>query len=750
MGRGVFAGSRPLTNTRRRPVRQAGFVLASIFSSLAAMAIVGGAESPLETAASLRAAGRMDDALEILRVESRRIKAVEGDASLLLLPINDLASEILVDTGATDTARPLLDKTIATRRSLLDGGRREHAAALGGSLLTLARLETAAKRLPDAADTARLALLAYDRAIPPSPEGVVRAREALHGITETIDELLGPAADATRQARDQAAAAFASLGLCEDAIKQRKRVLEALLSTDTAAPDDLREASESLGRLMLAAGHAGEATAFVGRSLESAVMTQPEQRLPLRRLLGELQLAAGQLAAAEESFTRLIDEAPAAEKPSAVAESGDKLRRLLVTLHRGTAERLPDWFGPTTQGLVRSPPGDVPTAIPAIVVAAQVQSWLGQPAAAAVLLGQALTFASSCKPPDAGLVAEISGRLAAARLAAGDVAATRTLCKGALPTAERVLGPGDARTTFLRIMLADALLRDGAAEQAAALAGVALERELPRPDTDREELVIGIFDRLAAVEGQSDLRERFLESRRAQFGDSHPHAAAACGCFGAARLAAGDWAAAVDFLTRAVDMQRSGAGHEDADLAASLVLLAHAERAAGASDQAVDTAARGLAAWEKVAGPDHPGTLSAAEVLVAAQCQAGVTDGVVAILERLCAADSLTDPVRRAKHLVHLADMIVAGNKPRAKELLRQAMQLPCWQPDAAPGPRDGQQLALTAALAAHAFRVVGDPAAATDALQRARQLALQAENPKPLLDRIETLAADGRLPPAT
>jgi len=257
------------------------------------------------------------------------------------------------------------------------------------------------------------------------------------------------------------------------------------------------------------------------------------------------------------------------------------------------------------------------------------------------------------------------------------------------------------------------------------------------------------YDRLAAAapppaDGQRDLRERYLSARADQFGDRHPHLAAASGLFGAARLAAGDWGKAVDFFSRSLDVARASLGGEHPDVAAGLVLLAHAQRAAGDSERAVKTAEQGLAAWERIAGPDHPGTLSAAEVLVAARMQARQPEGVAELLERLSAADSIDDPARRAAHLVRLAELTAGRDKPRAKTLLQEAMQLPCWQAEAGVDQAGRRRLAFTAALAAHAFTTVGDTAAATDALRRARGLALQAENPKPLLDRVELLATRG------
>ena len=698
----------------------------------------------IEQAQTLRAAGRFDDALNVLRTESREIKRKYGDDSLNVLPINDLAAEILIDSGALDTARQLLDKTIAARQKLLAEGRREYTVALANSLLTLARHEIAAKRLPAAADAARQAIQLVGSVAEPPAEDLERATRVLADTVAALDDLLGSNAEPTRKVRADAAATLTSLGMLQEAIEQRQKILDGLLAAADATPADIREASEQLAVDMMLAGRATEAVPTIRKAL--AKLGENSEAVTVRRLLGDLHLAADQLALAGASYQQASEAMLAPGQPSPVAAAGEQLRILLASVRRGDVTRLPDWFEPTNLVLARASPGDVPRAIAGLVLAAEVQQSLGNPAAAASLLDRALALATAAKVPDADRIADVSVRLAAARLASGDAAAAQKIVDRALPAAEAALGEFHARTGQLRVLQADALVRAGDAKAGSAAAKNALRRGLARPNADWEALATGVYDRLAAHD-EGDLRSLYLDARARQFGDQHQHVGTACELFGAARLAAGDWPAAVELFSRAADIHHRAEGDADADLAASLVLLAHAQLLAGMSKKAMDTAERALATWEHVAGPDHAGTLSAAEVLLATKASGGDQAGVVSLLERLCQTDGSDGSDRRASHLIRLADAIAAGNKARAKALLEQAMQLPCWEGDAAANPGAGRRLAFASAVAAHAFRTIGDPTAATAALQKARGLAMQANDPKPVLDRVESLADHGERP---
>lgn len=704
------------------------------------------AESALDTATALRAAGKPDEALDVLREESRELKKKQGDDSPSLLPLNDLAADILIDTGELETARTLLGKTIAARQKLIVDGKRDQASALGASFLALTRLESTAKRVPESIAAARQAIVVFDGAPERDDATVARAAETLSDAVGTLDTLLGARAEETRRARADAATTFASLGMFSEAIDQRRQILAGVLAGDEAAGGDVRNATDQLARVMMVAGRAIEALPIVEASLDAIGPDHPQDTIALRRLLGEAQLASDRLVLAEGSFARVLEATQAERKTSPVVVAADRLRCLLVALRRGLVERLPEWFGQEVKVVFRPPVEERAEGLAGLILAGEVHDAVKQPQATVEVLGRAVEIARSAKAPDAVWVADLSGRLAAAHLAAGNVAAARKTLDQALPEAVQAVGAGDARVGCLRILLADVLDRQGARDKAVAAAAEALVRGLPRPDEAWEESATTLYDRLAATDGHGDLRERFLAARARQFGADHPHVASACGLFGAARLAAGDWQAAVDFFTRAADIQRSSLGDAHPEVAASTVLLAHAERAAGDPKRAVETAARGLAIWERVAGADHPGTLSAVDVLVAAKLDAADTAGVAELLERLCAAAG-DDPARRAAHLVRLADITAPRDTQKARNLLEQAMQLPCWD-----APAIGQnlrwRLALTAALAAHASQAAGDAAGATAALQQARKLALQeSDDPKALLDRVDAIAARGDRP---
>lgn len=699
---------------------------------------------PLEEAAALRAEGRFDEALDILRTESREIKAAEGEDAPGLLPINDLAAEILIDKGELTTAAALLEKTILAREQLVAAGGAEEAVALGASFLSRARLETSAKRLPAAVVAAQRALLILDGASPRDDDALERAHTALQTATDALDEMVGAGSDVSVEARNEVAAAFTSLGMIPEAIAQRQKILDGLMQQREIDATAVLQATERVSRMMMANGRAKEAIAVVETTLPALEAATAPQAIAAHRLLGESYLAAGKLALAEASFAHVLEAVQKDAKYSPFVLAADRLRSLQVAIRQGSVNRLPDWFDAAQKLLARPGSADMMAAMPGLVLAARVKEEMGDPAGAAELLGRGLTLAGSMKPPDGGLIADFSGRLAAAQIAAGKVANARKTAEPALPAAERSVGPGSEQAGFLRMALADALSRSDAKSEAAALVNTACDRGLPRPDDRWEAMATGICDRLAAAEGKGDLREHYLAARARQFGANHANVVSACGLFGAARLAAGDWPAAADFFQRALDIDSSD---ESPETAANLVLLARASQAAGEPTRALEAAQRGLAAWEKVAGADHPGTLDATDALVSAKLQAGDTEGVTELLERLCATDAIDDPSRRAAHLVRLADLTVAQDKQRAQDLLRKALQLPCWQDGFDRGAAARQRLAFTAALAAHAATAAGDSTTATQMLQRARRLVVKSDDPTALLERIERVAADGGRP---
>lgn len=710
-------------------------------------------QDPLEHARSLRAAARFDEALDALRGESREIKRIEGEASPQLLLVNDLAAEILIDQGSLKKAAELLDKTIAQREQLIARGRLDQNVGLGGSLLTVARLDTLEKRYSEAAENCRRAVIAFDTGAGPNSEDVRRGAEALAKTLAALDDLLGPAASATRLAREQAAVTFESLAMYPDAIEQRKRLLEAVPQASPGDAQAVVEASTHLGRAMLRGGQAAEAAAIQARTLDATPVDgapASDARLEAMALLGELQLAAESFVMAEGTLGDLWETVVAAKKDSSRTGLRIRLLGLLAAARAGRVSHLPDWFAAAVNALGRGAPLDAASGAEGLLVAAQVRDELGLPDPSTELLSRAVAVAQAAKPPDPDLVARTAARQATASLAAGDVPAARKLLAKALPAAESALGPGEPGLIALQLSEADCLARETKVAEARNLATRILARGLPRPSNTQEEETVAVVDRLAdkVTTADVDLRELFLAARARQFGEGDPSVAAAAQFFGAARLAAGDWPQAVAWLGRAAELQQRSRGANDPDLAATLLLLGRAQLAAGAAGDAVASLTRSRAAWSQAVGDAHPGTLAAMESLAHACAATGDRQQAETLLEGIVEADAIEadgDSIAKASHLIRLADLLATHDKTRGRDCLDTALALPCWTAGEARDPSATRRLALTAALAAHAFGLLGERDKAADMLRRGRGLATELGDSRELLERVETVAAKGQ-----
>ena len=698
--------------------------------------------SPLEQAAALRAAGRYDEALDVLRIESREVKQAEGDEAPQLLAINDLAAEILIDMGRLDNARNLLEKTITAREQAAAGGPDE-AVGIARSLLSLARLQMVEKRFPEAIKAAKRSLSVADKATGPASDSVARARASLERIADSLDKLLGPADPASLAARRELLTSFISLGMTDAAIATQKQIVTGLKARDGSDPTAVLRAASDLADLLVTAGFAERATATLDDVLSSSSVPASPEGIEALRSLATAQLAANQLILAEATLDSVLEATGAAEGPPTIRSSADRCRRLLVDVRRNSLDELPGWWEPMLAALRKTPPSESAAGVAGLLAAGDVAAARADRATDLELASRALRIAQGARSPSAPDIAAAACHLAAAQLAISDQAAARKTAASALAAAEKALGPGDAHTTTLRMLLASATAAEGDGSQATTLAQTALARGLPRPSTDWERMAVGIYDDLATETGTPTLREAFIAARGRQFGEQHPHVGMAWALFGGERLAAADWPAAREYLTRAVAIQRLTVGKNDPETAASMALLAHAERAAGDLAAAEQTASSAVAAWEEAAGADHPGTLAALDVLVTTLLQAGKSNQSRELLERLCRAESFADPVRRAGHLVQLAGLIATQDRAAAEARLETALSLPCWnrsKPDAA----DRLRLAYTAARAAHVYATLGDRAASESALRRARSLALQAANPASTLAAVDRLATTG------
>lgn len=743
-------GANQATGNGRPWGRVGGWLVVLLIPAAWAAPAGRAADAPpsLERAAALRADGKLDEALDVLRAASRDVKKSSGEESPLLLPINDMAAAILIDKGAFDTAEPLLTKVIATRQKLFDDGRAIYAPELVSSLMTLVRLQTQAKRFPDAVATAQRALLLQDRTDGPESPTATTIRETLESVLDSLDDFLGPSDKATLDARDAAATTFTSLGLLRAAVEQRRKVLAGTRGRGDGAAADAFAAAERLCRLMMTAGLAAEAIPIAEEAVQQATAASLSVAQQGTRLVGELQLADGRLINADASFKAVVDATQATKGATPLASAGDRLRRLLIDVRRGRAATLPDWFDTELKLLVSAAPADRDAAAAALASAAEILSARGDQAAAAEQFTRAVSLAGSAKTPSAARVSDLSSRLVASLTAAGKPAAALETCKAALATAEKALGPGDPSVALLRIGLADGLHRQGGGDAATKALLDALARELPRPDDETESVVVGVVDELAASRPDEPIRGLFMQARERQFGERHRHVGMAWSLFAAGRLAAGDWEAATEFLTSALAVYRNGLGDEHPDVAATRILIAHAELSGGDPARAAATAATAVNAWERIAGEGHPGTLAAVEVLARARLQAGERAAAQPLFERLCGNGRTFSNVKQADHLVQLAMLVLPRDRDRARECLQRATALPCWLPEADLPPRDRPTMAIVAARASHAFKRLDQPEAAAEALRKSRSWATKSGDSSGLLDQVERIAASGDLPP--
>lgn len=747
----------------------------------------------LKEAAAMRAARKFDAALEVLRNESREIRKIEGEESPKVLLVNDLAAQVLADQGELEKAEALLGRNIDARKALIAAGQLNHAPALGKSHLALGKVRMAAKATQGAIDSAMESLPILDKGFGPRSEEVRQGCELLESAIKALDSLLGPKHPMTIEARERAARQFEALGAFDLAIAQRQRALTGLAAGAGSSGEALAEASDRLALLMAMTGRASEALKML-QSLPPSPQPPSPSRL---RLVGDIQLAANQFRSADATYATAAGSAATPGQPSGLVAVSEQLRRVLVDIRRGRPVHLPTSFDKTLQDLGRSSTANAETVDALLVFANVLLAMDNAPSAIAPLtkavelagrfdkglvkapvaarvtapakaagpapapapakapapgpapakpLAPAAPAKAVSAPPLSAAASErlalAAGHLAAAHLAVGDAGAACKVAEPALATVAEALGPGHGSTGYLRVMLAGAVLAAGDTPAATKLAKEALAYGLARPDDVWEESVVAAYDRLGAGNASDDLRSEYIASRERQFGERHPYIAYALSCFGKARLAAGDWPAAASYFSRSLDLQRAISGNNHPDVAAGMVLLAHATRAGGNATEAAQLATEAVAAWERTAGPNHPGTLAALDVLVSARIQAGIREGVVDSLKRLCAAESITDPLRRARYLVQLAEVTAKSDKAVATTSLGTAMKLPCWEPTAVLSPLQRRRLAATAALAGRAFNAIGDPVAGKETIQKAHSLVIELSDSMALHERIDKLAA--------
>jgi len=704
----------------------------------------------IDKAAALRAEGKHDEALDVLRVATREVKKAAGEAAPQLLPIYELAADILVDTEQGEKAAALLAKAVELHRTLLAESRHPDPACYGRTLVVEHRHHAAERRIEPALDAAKRAWLLLDVHAGPSAPDTLRAAEAFEKSVATFHELLGPDHDATLAAVTVAAEIHEGTGNLDEAIELRRRLAGHAVKRHGPHAAATHAAGNHVTRLLHASGRSGEAI-----EPQAAVVAAAEAAriAAARRLHGDLLVALERFTEGEAAYRAALEADLATFGEEHPATALDRLSIERVRALRGRAIR-DEALDACVAALVK-PAGEKvePTAelVETLLVASDLHARRGDEERARTHGRLALQAADAIEGVAADL--RIAALVAAARTSsAAPKTAARDALEKALAAADEQLGSGHPATHEAVVALAEAALGAGDVEAARGLVARLLDRNPPRPDPVFEERLVSLVDRTAtaAGEGGSALRDRLVSVRETQFGDDHAHTAHVLALFGGARLAAGDAESAANFARRALDLQSDALPDDHPDFGATLLIVAEALRAVGQIDEAGPHFTRALTIWERSAGADHPVTLETVRGLARTVLASGDSAAAVPHLERLRAAatakgseaGALPEHAESLPHLrllVTLAGILAEqGERDRSRQIVVESLALSCWQPAPYAEADVFESLAVSMAEIARVFKALEEPASSTEALRRARGYATRVPSPKELLARVE------------
>lgn len=702
-------------------------------------------ELALEKARTLRAEGKAEEALDVLRVATREVKKAAGETTPLLLPIYEAAADLLIDTEELEKADALLEKALALHRDLLAAGTGGDQAGYGRTLLVEARLHQVEGRLERALASAKEALLVLDAHAGGTAPDTLRAGETFQRAVAAFAELLGPDHEATVAARGTAADVEESLGRLPEAIAVRGKAVAALRTRLGPDAPATRSETERLNRLLLAAGRAADAIE-TQQATVAAGADGPTAAADLR-LLGDLLLAVERFSEAEAAWQKALATDRATLGDTHPLTLLDRLAIMRIGLRSGRGEPAPEPLLECVTGLLPGGAGDAaaPEAVAGLLVAADVLAGLGDDERSRVCGLQARRAAEA--HGEIGEPERVAALVAAARTrSAAPGSAARDGLESAVRAADERLGAGHPATHAAVLALAEAALAAGDTEAAATLVDRLLDRGVPRPDAAFEERLVALVDAVAAAregDGESP-RDRLVALRARQFGEEHPHTGLALALLGGRRFAADDAAAAVALCRRALAIQEAALGADHPETAGTALVLATALGAAKEPAAARPAFERALAVWERTAGPRHPVTLATVRGLTGATLSAGDTAAALPLLERLhtaYAADAEADAVAHARVLARTALVLAQrGDRERARAVVAEALSLPCWQQPPYADQSVFETLALTMGELARVFKTLDDADASTDAVRRARGIATRLASPRETLARIDAL----------
>jgi len=592
-------------------------------------------EDLLAAAREKAAAGATAEALTDLRAANALVKQAQGSEAPELLPILDMAADLLIADGQLEAAESPVKRALALRETLAARGAAMPDAELAGSLAALGTLRAARG-------------------------GFVDAEPLLGQAVARFTKALGPTHASTTATLLRLAEVQLGLGKPTDAEASCRAALERALERDGPGDPEVPAAAGRLARTLAfvgrpAAGIDAFATAIA--DLRRAVGDSADIP-PLLRDLADLQLAAGDTAAAAATADDALDIDRGQRGDEHPAAAIDRLLRIRADVAAGASGDLAA-ADAIAKRLAADAAGDEPLAAAALRCAALLAADVQDAPRAAECWRLALDADRRILGEDHADAATDRVGLARGLLAAGDAAEAGALADRAADALTLARGPAHPETLEAAALAGGAAAARGdlasAARQLDRILAAQAPRSGPYADRDLARLAEGVAllrEKAGDTTAAAATRDAPLAMRQRQFGESGPEAMAMLVQLAEARHDAGAPAAAVPLYEKALALVEKAHGPDHPEVAAILAPLGSSLRAADEHAAAAAAFSRALAIWEATVGPDHPATLATVKALALAWLAAGIEDDALPLMKRLLAgydADPSTPPLDVAR-----------------------------------------------------------------------------------------------------
>ena len=318
---------------------------------------------------------------------------------------------------------------------------------------------------------------------------------------------------------------------------------------------------------------------------------------------------------------------------------------------------------------------------------------MGDCAAARPLYDKALTICEKAVEPTHPDIAASLGNLAGCLYDQGHYAAARPLCERALAIHEQALGPHHPHTAASLTSLAMVLRAQGAYadarplyERALAIHEQALGPTHPDTATSLANMAILLHDQ-GDYPTARVLYERTVAIHERVLGPTHPHTATSLANLASLLQDQGAYAEARPLYERALTIHELTPGPNHPDTATSLISLASLLKAQGDLAAARPLYERALAIHEQALGPHHPHTAASLTSLAGLLLAQGDYVAARPLYERALAIREQRLGPRHpntADSLRHLAGLLrEQGDLLAARTLYERALTIHerCWAP---------------------------------------------------------------------